>query len=650
MKTDMKGSISTRVTVSLMALVSIMVLLAIFTALSFYRASHSATQITQNELPFLTSVFSLVLESERMASMAPDVIVAQNRFVRQALTEEFVQQSEDWEKRVILAQNDYGNVPKLENLVSLFRVLHGNLSELSRMIDAKMSLENQMSQMVRRIQKLGERINGSQREYGFVEDGGRGLFLYKRINYDITLLLGASSASRFGELRLLEKRYKVQEEPNFGKADKNKHLYTIISELKGFATGKGSLFALSEQRLGFDKCIEDLLVANTFVSEQIDINTENLLRNISLHVYQIAKAIAQQLTFATRLSFLLPVLGGIFSIFIILHLRRSVVGRLLALQTAIQRQRDGEMVAIPISGNDEIAQMGRSTRFYINEIQLRERELQKSHDELELRVVNRTLKINSQNWLLRKEIEERRLIEKALRESENRLKYLSAKLIAAQEEERGRLAAELHDNIGPLLGAMKFGVENAIGASAVPDRQDETLRVVVGMVKDVNRHIGRLQMELRPSIIDDLGILDAVDWYCSEYVKIYHHIQIEQIIHTRDEFIPKDLKIVLYRIIQESLNNVAKHSGATAVTINIETEGEFFYLRVTDNGCGIAKDFFDGAQFLGNRKESGYGGLGLVSMRERVELSQGTFTITNEKDVGVGIICSWHQSPMLVSD
>lgn len=644
----MNVSISTRVTACLTVLVFIMVLLAIVTALTFYKSTKSVTQITQDQLPALTSVFGLVLESERMSSMAPDIIVAQNGFVRQALNKDFIQQTEDWEKRVVLVQEGFGNVPRLENLVDLSRMLHGNINDLSEVINAKMSIEDRISQIVARIQRLGERINSESSDDDLLNETVSERLLFQRINHNSILLLAASSSSRFGKLHLLKKRYDEMNRlalvaESILENNKLQRLKAVGSELNDFAQGKDNLFELSEQRLVLEKRIEDLLVANTFVSKQIDLNTEGTLAGISEHVTKITQAIAEQLSFANRISFLFPILGGVFSFIIIFYLRRSVVGRILALQTAIQQQLDGGTVAIPVVGNDEISQMGRATKFYINEIQLREQELRNSRDELELRVERRTLKINSQNRLLRQEIQERGTVETALRESENRLKFLSGKLIAAQEEERRRLAAELHDNIGPSLGAIKFGVENAVGASGNPEQQDETLHAVVGAVKDVARNVGRLQMELRPSIIDDLGVLDAIDWYCSEYMKIYRHIEVIQVIHTREEFIPEILKIVLYRIIQESLNNVAKHSGANTIKLHIETEEESFALKIEDNGCGISEQILTSAETPEGRKGQGHRGLGLVSMRERVELTEGQFSIESGEWRGTKIYCSWHQ-------
>ncbi len=237
--------------------------------------------------------------------------------------------------------------------------------------------------------------------------------------------------------------------------------------------------------------------------------------------------------------------------------------------------------------------------------------------------------------IMAEDITERKQAEKIIRDSARRLKYLSTKLLEAQEEERRNLAAELHDNIGPSLGTVKFGVENVInGLDDEREEQRKILRTVIGIVKKVVRLIGRLQMELRPSIIDDLGVIEALDWYCQDYMTVYSQIEVLRHIRTSESLIPERLKIVIYRIVQEAFNNIAKHSGANRVLLTLESEENMLSLVVEDNGCGF--DARDAG--TGRRKGSG---LGLVSMRERAELSAGSFSLTSLPERGTRIECQW---------
>lgn len=237
--------------------------------------------------------------------------------------------------------------------------------------------------------------------------------------------------------------------------------------------------------------------------------------------------------------------------------------------------------------------------------------------------------------IMAEDITERKHAEKLIRDSARRLKYLSTKLLEAQEEERRNLAAELHDNIGPDLGTVKFGVENVInGLGNDCQDQKEVLQTVIGIVKKVVRLIGRLQMELRPSIIDDLGVIEALDWYCQDYLKVYRHVAVEKHIRTSENLIPERLKIVIYRIVQEAFNNVTKHSGANRISLCLESEADILTLVIEDNGQG----FDPSANGNLKRRDSG---LGLVSMRERTELSAGSFNITSLPGSGTRIECQW---------
>lgn len=236
--------------------------------------------------------------------------------------------------------------------------------------------------------------------------------------------------------------------------------------------------------------------------------------------------------------------------------------------------------------------------------------------------------------IMAEDITGRKQAEKIIRDSERRLKYLSTKLLEAQEEERRNLAAELHDNIGPSLGAAKFGVESVMAElkSDCKDQQ-ETLLTVVGLIKNTVRLIGRLQMELRPSIIDDFGIIEALDWYCQDYMTIYRRVTVQQRIQVNEKSIPQYLHIIIYRIVQEAFNNIAKHSGADRIHLTLKSEGDILTLTIADNGEG-----FDAFSSPGPDKRKG---LGLVSMRERAELSAGSFHISSSAENGTRIECQW---------
>jgi signal transduction histidine kinase len=223
---------------------------------------------------------------------------------------------------------------------------------------------------------------------------------------------------------------------------------------------------------------------------------------------------------------------------------------------------------------------------------------------------------------------------KALRESEGRLQLLTSQLLTAQEIERKRVAHELHDSIGAFLSGIKIQIENVIlqleRGTATPD----SLKKVVPTVQHAIEESRRIQMNLRPSILDDLGILPTLDWHCREFQKTHSHIRIEKQIDVTEDKVPHSLKIVIYRISQEALNNIFKHSKADQVTLSLRKTGDPIELAIRDNGRGF--DVQEALSKIGNER-----GLGLSSMRERVELTGGSFSIESAQGAGTVIRAVW---------
>jgi signal transduction histidine kinase len=173
------------------------------------------------------------------------------------------------------------------------------------------------------------------------------------------------------------------------------------------------------------------------------------------------------------------------------------------------------------------------------------------------------------------DITERKRAEEALKESEARLRTLSSQLLTAQETERKRIAMELHDGIGQMLTAIKFKVENITqekgkGKAAATRK---SLEAVIPMVKETVEEVRRMQMDLHPSTLDDLGILATLGWFCREYQKIYSHIRIEKEVDLQENEVSIPLRAVIYRMTQEALNNIAKHSKADLVRLSQKKRG-----------------------------------------------------------------------------
>jgi signal transduction histidine kinase len=154
------------------------------------------------------------------------------------------------------------------------------------------------------------------------------------------------------------------------------------------------------------------------------------------------------------------------------------------------------------------------------------------------------------------------------------------------------------------------------------------------VVQDAVEEVRRISMNLRPSILDDLGILATISWFCREAEETYSGIRIEKRINIDENDIPDSLRIVIYRLLQEALNNMAKHSQANLVHLALERIDENIELTVMDNGAG-----FDIEEVLSEERPKR--GLGLASMKERAELSGGSFLVESQKGVGTTVKASW---------
>jgi PAS domain S-box-containing protein len=272
----------------------------------------------------------------------------------------------------------------------------------------------------------------------------------------------------------------------------------------------------------------------------------------------------------------------------------------------------------------------------ITEHKRAEEALEKARLELEQRVMERTFELKESNERLKQEIAERLQTELALQNSEAELRRLSSRLLNAQEEERKRIARELHDGIGQSLSAIKFTVETALNEMAQenPAQVVESLETVVPVVKGAVEEVRTISRNLRPSVLDDLGILATISWFCREIENTYSGIRINRQIRIEEGDVPADLKTVIFRLLQEAVNNVTKHSQATVIDLFLEGRNGKIELTIKDNGIG-----FDLEQVVteGRVKD----GIGLSSMRERTELSNGSFLIKSQKGTGTTVRASW---------
>jgi signal transduction histidine kinase len=258
-------------------------------------------------------------------------------------------------------------------------------------------------------------------------------------------------------------------------------------------------------------------------------------------------------------------------------------------------------------------------------------EIQRLNQELEQRVIERTNELRVANGELRKEIAERKQAEEQLKTMTEQLRALSASLQFAREEEGIRIARELHDELGSALTSLKWDLEGMEKTLSDPKSGPEhasmkkkagTMTRLAETTIDVVR---RISAELRPSALDDLGLVPAIELHAQQF-------QARTGIVCNCDFssdrvgLNQEQSTAVFRILQEALTNVLRHAQATRVDIRAAEEDSEFILTISDNGKGISEE-----------EASGVHSLGLLGMRERAILMGGKIDIAGVEGKGTVI-------------
>ena len=216
--------------------------------------------------------------------------------------------------------------------------------------------------------------------------------------------------------------------------------------------------------------------------------------------------------------------------------------------------------------------------------------------------------------------------ERALRQSETDLRRLAGRLITSQEEERSRLARELHDDLTQRLAVVAIDMGRLEqDATGQPESVPEKLRDMKNQVVRVSEDVHSISRQLHPSILDDLGLAQAVGSECERFSS-REGIDVAFTEENVPNNIPRDISLSLYRIVQEGLRNIAKHACATHTSVSLKGGHDALVLTIQDNGIGFDRE-----------EARGKAGLGLASMRERAALIHGDFGITSTPGQGTRI-------------
>ncbi len=228
-------------------------------------------------------------------------------------------------------------------------------------------------------------------------------------------------------------------------------------------------------------------------------------------------------------------------------------------------------------------------------------------------------------------------LEARVKERTAELADLSSRLVSAQENERRRISYDLHDNVWQTLIAIRSEIErlfsdpNLAGREALQDKSKKIMTAILDMVGKIRS----MQGDLWPYVLDDIGILATIDWYCREFEKNHPGTTVETQDRLSENEIPSSTKIVIYRILQETLSNVAKHGHASRVTLRLMKKDHGMEFSVEDNGIG-----FDLEETIAKRAP--WGGVGLLSIKARIELSGGSFAVESAKGKGTIVRAEWN--------
>ncbi len=281
-----------------------------------------------------------------------------------------------------------------------------------------------------------------------------------------------------------------------------------------------------------------------------------------------------------------------------------------------------------------IIQTGLNRPYSVLFLQLKrsEQSLLRIRRRLEDKVRERTADLQATVNALSAEVNKRLKAESMLRE-------LSRKTIEALENDRKLVAAELHDGIGGSLAAIKYLLEEVLfkldKGVAVQARQIEK---VVSYLLDTIKEAKHIAARLRPPTLEGLGLLATIQAVTRRFSDLYKDIRLDLRIEVREEDVPDHLKIVIYRVLQEVLNNVGKHSQASRVSICLRTHHDRIEFELADDGIG----FDTGRQ---DPSESDLSGYGLQGMRDRAQLMGGNLAVISAPNEGTRILVEFPIDP-----
>jgi signal transduction histidine kinase len=291
----------------------------------------------------------------------------------------------------------------------------------------------------------------------------------------------------------------------------------------------------------------------------------------------------------------------------VLHISATVTdteNRVRGLETA-----DGYL-AEPVSREELLATVGsllrlkraeREARLQASEAEKARQELKEAHNELELRVQERT---------------------RELSERTEQVRELSAKLLSLQDEERRRLARELHDSTGQMLAAMKM-VLDEMRIEAKEPKFAALVNQSIELNDEMSRQLRTMSYLLHPPLLDEVGLPSALRWYTEGFAE-RSAIKVDLQVSDGFDRLPQEMEIAIFRVVQECLTNIHRHSGSPTASVRLNRTNDAVDVEISDTGQGIASDRVRGDRIVS--------GVGLMGIEERMRQFGGSVTVTSSKN------------------
>jgi PAS domain S-box-containing protein len=251
-----------------------------------------------------------------------------------------------------------------------------------------------------------------------------------------------------------------------------------------------------------------------------------------------------------------------------------------------------------------------------------EYDLIRSYEGIKQTVKERTEELQQTNLLLKKEIATRKVTERVLTNSQKQLRALRHRMDMIAEEERTRISREVHDELGHMLTALKYDIDDMCNK---PSLSKVELDPVLDTVETLINTVRKISTDLRPGILDHLGLFAAMEWQINQFQK-RTKIHCKKDITETDVQFDQNETTIIFRILQEILTNVARHSKAKNVTVSVKKVDKYFLLKVSDDGIGFK-----------SKECNNIGSLGLLGMKERALSIGGLIRIESAPGKGTTI-------------